>query len=217
MPVISGVGHETDFTIADFSADVRAATPTAAAELAATARADWMASLSADCIDLRRAMLRAVSESNLNLDNLARRLQSPAARIGHQRLQVVALSTAMTHAVRAPINRNSFTLAQLRARWASHRPDLRAWRAEIASQQRHLASSLAGQMRARRDALAALAAQLELLNPQRTLERGYAIVSDARGHVLRSPAAIRAHETLTVRLAEGSAEVGVASVQGVLE
>jgi exodeoxyribonuclease VII large subunit len=123
----------------------------------------------------------------------------------------------MTHAMRAPINRNSFTLAQLRARWASHRPDVRGWRAEIASQQRHLASSLAGQMRARRDALAALAAQLELLNPQRTLERGYAIVSDARGHVLRAPGAIRVHDKLTVRLAEGSAEVGVASVQGVLE
>jgi exodeoxyribonuclease VII large subunit len=217
MPVISGVGHETDFTIADFSADVRAATPTAAAELAATARADWMASLSADCIDLRRAMRRMVSEANLNLDNLARRLQSPSARIGHQRLQLLALSTAMTHAVRAPVSSNSFALAQLRARWASHRPDVRVWRAEIAGQQRHLASSLGGQMRARRDALAALAAQLELLNPQRTLERGYAIVSDARGHVLRSPAAIRPHETLMVRLAEGSAEVGVASVQSMLE
>jgi exodeoxyribonuclease VII large subunit len=217
MPVISGVGHETDFTIADFSADMRAATPTAAAELAATARADWMASLSADCIDLRRAMRRTLSEANLNLDNLARRLQSPSARIGHQRLQLLALSTAMTHAVRAPVNRHSFTLAQLRARWASHRPDVRGWRAEIASQQRHLGASVAGQMRARRDALAALAAQLELLNPQRTLERGYAIVSDSRGHVLRSPAEIRVHDTLLIRLAEGSAEVGVASVQGVLE
>ncbi len=217
MPVIAGVGHETDFTIADFSADVRAATPTAAAELAATARDDWMASLAADCTDLRRAMRRTVSEANLNLDNYARRLQSPSARIGHQRLQLLALSTAMTHAVRAPLNRHSFTLAQLRARWASHRPDLRAWRAEIASQQRHFGASLASQMGARRHALGALAAQLELLNPQRTLERGYAIVRNAKGEVLRSPSAIRVHEMLTVRLAEGSAEVGVASVQGLLE
>ena len=217
MPVIAGVGHETDFTIADFSADVRAATPTAAAELAATARADWMASLSADCIDLRRAMRRSLSEANLNLDNHARRLISPSARIGHQRLQVAALSTALTHAVRAPLNRNSFTLAQLRARWSRHRPDVRAWRAEIASQQRHFAASLASQMRARRNALAALAAQLELLNPQRTLERGYAIVSGSKGHVLRSPAEIRVSEKLVIRLADGSVEVGVASVQGRLE
>jgi exodeoxyribonuclease VII large subunit len=216
MPVIAGIGHETDFTIADFSADVRAATPTAAAELAATARADWVSSLEADVIDLRRAMRRTLSEANLNLDGYARRLISPSARIGHQRLQLLALSTAMTHAVRAPVNRHAFTLAQLRARWASHRPDVRAWRAEIASQQRHFAASLASQMGARRHALGALAAQLELLNPQRTLERGYAIVSDAKGQVLRSPAAIKVHQTLTVRLAEGSAEVGVASVQGLL-
>jgi exodeoxyribonuclease VII large subunit len=68
-------------------------------------------------------------------------------------------------------------------------------------------------LKARRHALGALAAQLELLNPQRTLERGYAIVSDAHGQVLRAPAAIRVGEKLTVRLAEGSAEVGVATVQ----
>jgi exodeoxyribonuclease VII large subunit len=217
MPVISGVGHETDFTIADFSADLRAATPTAAAELAATPRADWMASLEADATDLRRAMRRTLSEANLGLDNLARRLLSPSAQIGHQRLKLVALSTALTHAVRAPLNRQGFALAELRARWSRHRPDVRALRAEIGSQQRHLAGSFAHQLAQRREALGALAAQLELLNPQRTLERGYAIVRDARGKVLRAPGQIRVNEALTVRLAEGSAELGVASVQSLLD
>ena len=217
MPVISGVGHETDFTIADFAADLRAATPTAAAELAATPHADWLASLQADATDLRRAMRRTLAEANLSLDNFSRRLLSPSAQIGHQRLKLVALSTAMTHAVRAPLNRQAFALAQLRARWARHRPDTRALRSDIAHAQRRCVASMAGQLAQRRDALAALAAQLELLNPQRTLERGYAIVSDAKGNVLRAPAQIRVQEALTVRLAEGTAQVGVASVQPSLE
>jgi exodeoxyribonuclease VII large subunit len=72
------------------------------------------------------------------------------------------------------------------------------------------------QLAQRRDALQALSAQLELLNPQRTLERGYAIVTDAAGAVLRDPLHIRPGQALGLRLAEGSAEIGVASVQPTL-
>lgn len=217
MPVISGVGHETDFTIADFAADLRAATPTAAAELAATARADWLASLAADAGDLRRAMERILGNAGQALDSLSRRLLSPAAQIAHQRLKLLGMASSLTHAVRAPLNRHGVLLAQLQQRWARHRPDSRAMRTQLASEQRHLVAGMAGQLRQRREALAALSAQLELLNPQRTLERGYAIVSDTKGKVLRSPARIRPRDVLTVRLADGSAAVGVASVQDVLE
>jgi len=217
MPVIAGVGHETDVTIADFAADLRAATPTAAAELAVTARADWLASLGADAADLRRAMQRILGDAGQGLDNLSRRLLSPANQIAHQRLKLLGMASSLTHAVRGPLNRHSVVLAQLQQRWARHRPDSRAMRTQLASEQRHLVASMAGQLRARREAMAALAAQLELLNPQRTLERGYAIVSNAKGKVLHAPGQIKPRDVLRVRLAEGSVEIGVAGVQDVLE
>jgi exodeoxyribonuclease VII large subunit len=217
MPVISGVGHETDFTIADFAADLRAATPTAAAELAATARDEWMSSLEADADDLRRAMERILSTANLDLDNLSRRMISPSDRIANQRLKLLGMASSLTHAVRAPVNRKGVLLAQLQQRWARHLPDVRSLRALLGSERRQLAASMTSQLRQRREALGALSAQLELLNPQRTLERGYAIVSNAKGKVLHSPGQIKPRDTIVVRLAEGSAEVGVASVQDLLE
>lgn len=217
MPVISGVGHETDFTIADFAADLRAATPTAAAELAATPRADWLNSLHTDADDLRRAMERILSNANQGLDNWSRRLVSPSSQLANQRVKLLGMASSLTHAVRGPINRHSVVLAQLQQRWARHRPDVRSLRTQLTSEGRHLVASVGNQLRARREALHALTAQLELLNPQRTLERGYAIVSNARGKVLHAPGQIKPRDVLRVRLADGSAEIEVAGVQNVLE
>ena len=217
MPVVCGVGHETDFTIADFCADVRAATPTAAAELAATPRDDWMASLQADAFDLRRAMRRAVEEAAQSLDNYSRRLANPSAQIGHQRLRLLALSTALTHAVRAPLNQAQFALTRLRARCAAHRPDMTLLRSALLAQQRRSEICMKNRLAQRREGLYGLAAQLELLNPQRTLERGYAIVTDDKGAILRSPSQLKPRATIGVRLAEGSAQIGIASVQANLE
>ena len=217
MPVISGVGHETDFTICDFAADLRAATPTAAAELAVTPRADWMASLRADVIDLRRAMRRSVGEASQTLDNYTRRLLSPGAQIRQQRLKLLALSTAMTHANRAPLSQARFQLDRLSGRLGARKPDVTAARSRLSDFQHRAAMSVSTQLAQRRDALAALSSQLELLNPQRTLERGYAIVTDDQGAIVRAPAQLKPRSTLNLRLAEGSAQVGVESVQPALD
>ena len=127
------------------------------------------------------------------------------------------MAAALTHAVRTPINRQSLVLAQLQQRWMRHRPDMRTLRARLQSDGRHLNTSLCNAVKRRRDALEALAAQLELLNPQRTLERGYAIVRNARGEVLRDPAQVKARNKLNLRLAGGTAEIVVSSVQAALD
>ena len=212
MPVISGVGHETDFTICDFAADLRAATPTAAAELAVTPRADWMASLRADVIDLRRAMRRSAGDAAQTLDSYTRRLLNPGAQIKQQRLKLLALSTAMMHANRMPLSQARFQLDRLSGRLGARKPDMSAARSALAGLQHRAAISVSRHLAQRRDALSALSSQLELLNPQRTLERGYAIVTDGQGAVVRSPAQIQPQSHLTIRIAEGSAAITVATV-----
>ncbi|MYM84026.1 exodeoxyribonuclease VII large subunit [Duganella sp. FT50W] len=213
MPVISGVGHETDFTICDFAADLRAATPTAAAELAATPRADWMASLRADVIDLRRAMRRALNDAEQTLDNQQRRLLNPTAQIAQQHQKLRAFATALTHANRAPLTQARHQLERLSGRLGARKPEVSAAQSVLAGLRHRAATSIARQLHQQRDALTALASQLELLNPQRTLERGYAIVTDKGGAIVRAPAALQPQTSVTIRLAEGSASVDISGVR----
>ena len=217
MPVISGVGHETDFTITDFAADVRAPTPTAAAELATRAQSDWLAQLSTYGGDLEHAWRRQLAERIQTVDWLARRLISPAAAITHDRLRLQSLRHRLGHATRIPLTQARHRLTQLATRLRAELPGTAAPRIRLVDQARRLTSRMAATRVLRQQALAALATQLEMLNPQRTLERGYAIVTDPRGAIVRSPAALHPRELVGVRLAQGSAQIGIASVQPLLE
>jgi exodeoxyribonuclease VII large subunit len=217
MPVICGVGHETDFTIADFAADLRAPTPTAAAEMAAVAHGDWLATLEMHVDDLTRALRRRLADTAQTLDWCSRRLVSPAAHIAHERLKLRGLQVRLAHATRTPLTQARFAMMHLGTRLSAKLPDTAAHRMQLADSARRIGASLATRTAQRRQTLASLQAQLELLNPQRTLERGYTIVTDARGKVVRSPKELHAREIVTLRLAKGSAEVGIASVQPALE
>jgi len=217
MPVISGVGHETDFTLADFAADLRAPTPTAAAELATAPRADWLAALETNADELTRALRRRLAESAQSVDWLSHRLVSPAALIRHEGLKLKGLQMRLAHATRAPLTRARHSLTQAGIRLSARLPQTTARRRQLLENARRIDSGMANLQSQRRLALAALAAQLELLNPQRTLERGYAIVTDAGGNIVRMPAQLHPRENITLRLAQGVVDVGIASVQPGLE
>jgi exodeoxyribonuclease VII large subunit len=185
--------------------------------MAAAPRADWLASLEGTAQEMRRVMRRRLSDASQSLDWLSHRLVSPATYAAHQRLKLHGMQLRLAHATRTPLNMARFAVRQLETRLQGQLPDLAAARRRMQDQGRRLHARVSVEQRQRRQALLALASQLELLNPQRTLERGYAIVTDGGGAVIRSPAGLKVHEKLTMTLAEGSADVTLASVQPSLE
>ncbi|MFM0164487.1 exodeoxyribonuclease VII large subunit [Paraburkholderia sediminicola] len=214
IPVVSGVGHETDFTIADFAADVRAPTPTGAAELVSPQRVLLLRELDHRHATLARGFGRMMERRAQQLDWLARRLVSPADRLARQRTHLQQLSVRLASAGARPVRDARARFSLLQMRWQRWRPDLAAHQAQLDTLSQRLDAALLRQHERQSARIGTLAARLEVLSPQRTLERGYAAVLDAQsGRAVRSPSSLKPGRRLTVHLAEGAADIALADVQ----
>jgi exodeoxyribonuclease VII large subunit len=173
--------------------------------------------LEAHADDLTRGLRRHLAQAAQTVDWLSRRLVSPSTYIAHERLKLRNLQSRLAHATGTPLAQARFALTHLQTRLSARMPNTLHSRQRTTDHARRLTACAMTQIAQRRQMLAALANQLELLNPQRTLERGYAIVVDSKGKVIRAPKDLRPREIVSVRLAEGIAEVGIASVQPMLD
>jgi exodeoxyribonuclease VII large subunit len=252
IPVISGVGHEVDFTIADFAADVRAPTPSAAAELVVPDAEEWLAACLRLGTRLERRMRRQLAERGERLRWLTGRAAqvSPIARLSQQTQRLDELDQRMARAMRRRMDGHRERLLWLRgraalvspsARLTQHLSRLDELQQRIGRAMRQLHSGRAAQLRecrsrlwlgspmalvrmltARQDALAArlataglgalrgarerllpLVRTLNAVSPLATLDRGYAIVMDEHGKILRDAADAADGEIIEARLAAG--------------
>ena len=205
IPIVSAVGHETDFSLCDFAADVRAATPTAAAALATPSRVDLLDHINALSVALSTSVDRLVNKLAERLDRTVERLLGSRALLApwreallrqHGRLQRALLSLQ-------PARRARLSHVQVRLTYALQQS--RTARARIAPLQPRLDSALLTVLQRKTARLQTAASSLNLLNPQHVIDRGYALVFDERGTPItdaNSPAAA-VGKTLRIRLRHG--------------
>ena len=213
VPVIVGVGHETDFTIADFAADARAATPTAAAEHASAGFVDAAGRLAHLRIMLQRGLQRRIDTARQRLDRSALRLIHPRQRVERNRLALITLGQRLTRAIATRHTLTARKVDYLAQRLDAHRPDPSQLRRPLERLSRQLVHALQRQLAARHERLAALDAHLQHLSPDAVLARGYSITRDADGRILRSAAHVEAGAHLSIRLHQGEIEATVNSSQ----
>lgn len=211
LPVMSAVGHEVDFTLADFAADHRAPTPSAAAEQLVPERAAVRADIAARRKRLARAMQTRLERDAQRLDGLRARLRHPGEALRHRRRQVDALAVRLQRAARKQLADRQSRLDALEKRLRHIRLDQRqrqeSERLNKLNQRLHHAMNQ--QLTAQQVRFTAAARQLDAVSPLAVLGRGYAIARDDTGQVIRRAEDTTPGQRLKLRLGEGSLSVEV--------
>lgn len=215
IPVVSAVGHEIDFTIADFVADVRAPTPSAAAELLSPDADDWLQTLQGYEVLLTQALQRRLAARRQKLEYLRARLRHPGERLQRQAQHLDHLEMRLTRSVRMRLQQQAARLQQLSLRQQHLHPEvaIRQYLQRLQGLQRRLHGAMQTVLQRQRQRLSASSQLLQSVSPLNVLARGYAIVTDHSGRAVRDAASVRAGDSVSARLSKGRLLCEIKSTQ----
>jgi exodeoxyribonuclease VII large subunit len=216
--VVSGVGHEVDFTIADFAADLRAPTPSGAAEMVVPDALEWLRRLNKDSGRLRNAMQRQLGALAQKLDWKRRRLAAthPGNRLRQHQQRLEELDGRLRRAAESAITTRQRRLAHAGAVLIAQSPARRvqAAQARVDGLQRRLHTTTRHQLQTLRARVETAGHALHTVSPLATLQRGYAIATDPRdGTILRDARQVAVGDRLELRLARGRVEAEVTATR----
>jgi exodeoxyribonuclease VII large subunit len=218
IPIVSGIGHEVDFTIADFVADVRAPTPSGAAEIVAPDCNEWSRALAGLRRRLQQGLERRMTQASQRIIWIERRLGQlhPGVQLRQHAQRLDELEQRLIRTVEHRLARHRSLIAQLSANLRQHSPALM-----VATGYRRLENAsgvlrtvMSQQLQKWRHRLHVAAGTLDVVSPLRTLQRGYAIVT-ARDHVVTNASTLKAGDRIQARLADGAVDAVVEQISPV--
>ncbi|MCL9763786.1 exodeoxyribonuclease VII large subunit [Neisseria subflava] len=213
IPVVSGVGHETDFTLADFVADVRAPTPTGAAELVSPNRQESLHRLAQAQGRLKTVLEQRYFDASQKLDWLARQIRHPRQKLDEQRTSISKLAQMLSYSMTQNLRAHTARFERQTQTLKHCRPNVSVYTQNIDRFQTALSHSFRQLLVHRRQSLTAQAALLEAVSPQHILERGFSVVKNTRGQVIRNADMLKQGQKLHITFADGETDVRVTKEQ----
>lgn len=192
VPIVSGVGHETDFTIADFVADLRAPTPTAAAELVSDSTESYLQALDVVQDRLRLSLGRYLEREAQHVDHMAARIGRPSGAVGQQHARLATLAQTMGHALHNDMQQRRNALAVLR---------------------QNLPRATQYALQRLNDTCARAELRLQALDPALILQRGYAWLTNDQGLPITGVGQVQTGQKLAATLADGTVDVQVHGIR----
>lgn len=213
IPTISGVGHEIDYTLVDFVADIRAATPTGAAEMASRATKDWLEELEGLALSLQAGMTNQLQNLSQALDLASQRLLSPKSMIEKSQAELKNYVNVLSHFKDQTLMKTRHELIQTRDKLRFLRPNVLPHKTELSQYAQKLYQGMQRLLKEQQQQLQTVETQLSLLNPQEILNRGFAIIRTQRGKIVRAPNQLSTTTPMSLTLAKGAVKVTLSSIQ----